>query len=132
LYTQEQRESDQEHIRLILEHCYAIENALMELDNDEAEFMARTIYQKGCALDLAYIGENSKKMSLEIMNRHPEIDWDSLRRYRNFVAHGYESVNLSMLWRQLFHRVPIIRNQFEKLVSEDVGSNGLPGHRTGS
>jgi uncharacterized protein with HEPN domain len=47
---------------------------LAELDNDEEEFTKRPIYQKGCALDLAYIGENSKKISLEIVSSHPEID----------------------------------------------------------
>lgn len=73
MYTQERRESDFHHVRLILEHCYAIENALAELDNDESEFLNRQIYQKGCALDLAYIGENSKKISLEIVNGHPGI-----------------------------------------------------------
>jgi len=120
-YTQEQREIDIDLIKLILEHCYAIEDALKELDNDEAEFLKRPIYQKGCALDLAYIGENAKMISSEIKDLHPEIDWDSLRRYRNFVAHGYESVNLYLLWNQLSHKVPQIRDRFEKLAGDVLG-----------
>lgn len=120
MYTQEQHEKDLDYVQLILDHCYAIEVALAEIDNDEEEFMKRPVYQKGCALDLAYIGENSKKMSSEIIDLHPEIDWDSLRRYRNFIAHGYDNVNLSMLWRQLSRRVPTIRDQFEKLAKEDL------------
>jgi len=96
-----------------------VKNALAELGNDEKEFMERPIYQKGCALDPAYIGENPEKISQEMKDSHTEIDWDSLRRYGNFVAHGYEIVDLSLLWRQLSRKVPKIREQFEKPIDPD-------------
>lgn len=120
---EEHRESDIDRIRRILGRCGAIEGALAEIGNSEIEFIRNRMCQWSCALVLSYIGEDSVKLSSEITDSHPEIDWNCLSRCRKFTSHDYAGTHQSHLWRQLSNRIPMVRGQFEKLACEIADMN---------
>lgn len=64
----------------------------------EEEFLADRNLQDATALRLGAIGELSRKLSSELRNRHPEIDWPGMYRLRNIVAHHYDQLSYQRIW----------------------------------
>jgi uncharacterized protein with HEPN domain len=52
------------------------------------------------AVERAYevIGEIAKRLPPSFRNAHSEIDWQRLARFRDFIAHNYESVDVNFIW----------------------------------
>ena len=49
--------------------------------------------------NLSQIGELAGKISKEMIDSNPEIEWAGLRGLRNRIVHDYEGINLNMVWR---------------------------------
>ncbi len=65
----------------------------------EPDFLADRTKGDATALRLASIGEASRKLSIELQARHPQIEWRKMYALRNIVAHHYQSLNYRLLWR---------------------------------
>lgn len=44
------------------------------------------------------IGEAASQISPGIKSRHPNVDWQSLKGFRNIITHEYFSLNLDIVW----------------------------------
>lgn len=66
---------------------------------DEAEFLLDRTKGDATALRLGAIGEASRKLSGELQERHPEIEWRKMYGLRNIVAHHYRQLNYRILWQ---------------------------------
>lgn len=62
------------------------------------------------------IGEASKQTSPEFREQHPEIEWQSIAGMRNRLIHGYDSVNLELLWRTCTDDVPRLVTQLRAIL----------------
>src|SRR2546426_927103 len=48
------------------------------------------------------------KLTDEIRNRHPEIDWKAVYGFRNIAAHQYADINLDLVWEIIIiHLTPL-------------------------
>ncbi len=47
------------------------------------------------------IGEAAKRLPLETRNAHPNIPWRHMAATRDFLAHGYDVINLEALWNTI-------------------------------
>ena len=54
-----------------------------------------------CVFDLSQIGELAGKISDEVINKNPNIEWRGLKALRNRIVHYYDGVNLNMVWNFL-------------------------------
>ena len=61
--------------------------------SDEAEFLLDRTIGDATALRLGAIGKASRKLSGELRERHPEIEWRKMYGLRNIVAHHYSQLN---------------------------------------
>ena len=66
---------------------------------DEAGFLLDRTKGDATALRLGAIGEASRKLSEELQERHPEIEWRRMYGLRNIVAHHYRKLNYRILWQ---------------------------------
>jgi len=48
--------------------------------------------------ELEVIGEASGKISETVKAQHPEIDWRTVKDFRNVLAHEYFNINSEILW----------------------------------
>jgi len=58
--------------------------------------------------ELEIIGEAGGRVSEEFKNLHQEIDWRTLKDFRNVLAHEYFGVNLDIVW-------DVVQNKLSKL-----------------
>lgn len=44
------------------------------------------------------LGEAVKRLPVELRNRHPQQPWDKIAGTRDYIAHGYDSVDYDVIW----------------------------------
>lgn len=74
------------------------------IDNSEKRFA--TIKQ------IEIIGEACNQLSDTFKNLHPEIEWKSIRGFRNISIHEYFGVNFQIVWEIAQNDLPVLKKQF--------------------
>ena len=52
------------------------------------------------------VGEASKQTTPEFRETHPEIEWQKIGGMRDRLIHGYDTINLDILWNTCKEDVP--------------------------
>ncbi|HWQ76671.1 MAG TPA: DUF86 domain-containing protein [Syntrophomonas sp.] len=68
------------------------------------------------AFVLGQIGELSARISPETEASYPQIDWKGMRGMRNKIVHGYENVDLTILWDTLKNDLPDLLKQIKTIL----------------
>jgi len=63
---------------------------------------------------LEIIGEAASRVSEEGRERYPEIPWPQIISLRNRLIHGYDSVDMDVLWEILQGDLPALILKLEK------------------
>jgi uncharacterized protein with HEPN domain len=90
-------EADPLYLDQIVELIDLIRESLAGIDEDD--FLRNRIMGDATALRLGAIGEATRKLSNELRERHPEIEWHKMYGLRNIVAHHYRRLNYRILWQ---------------------------------
>lgn len=80
-------------------------------DVEKGDFLSSDLLQSAVLQKFMIIGEAASKISKELKDRHPEIDWKALVGFRNFLANVYFSANLEIVWLAASSRVKTLRSQ---------------------
>ena len=62
------------------------------------------------------IGEIAKRLPASLRETNPQIDWQRLMSFRDFLAHNYERVIINNLWAAVEH-LPRLRSAVETLLA---------------
>ncbi|HYG47672.1 MAG TPA: HepT-like ribonuclease domain-containing protein [Allosphingosinicella sp.] len=90
-------EADALYLDEIVELVQLVRESLV--GTSQAEFLLDRTKGDATALRLGAIGEASRKLSRELQERHPEIEWRKMYGLRNIVAHHYRRLNYRILWQ---------------------------------
>lgn len=75
-------------------------------DMDESAFIAdiKTCYavERG----LIILGEAAKKITPEFMHAHSELAWQEIIKMRDKIAHHYDDVDYTKIWRTVKQIIP--------------------------
>ena len=44
------------------------------------------------------LGEAVKRLPEDLRQRHPQLPWDKIAGTRDYIAHGYDSVDYDVIW----------------------------------
>ena len=44
------------------------------------------------------LGEAVKRLPDDLRDRHPQLPWDKIAGTRDYIAHGYDSVDYDVIW----------------------------------
>jgi uncharacterized protein with HEPN domain len=44
------------------------------------------------------LGEAVKRLPDDLRDRHPQLPWQKIASTRNYIAHGYDSVDYEVIW----------------------------------
>ena len=65
------------------------------------------------------VGEAANRVSQETQQGHPGIPWPQIIGTRNRLAHGYDDVNLEILWKIVETDFPSLIQQLEEIVGDE-------------
>ena len=108
---------DAEHLQIMIKYCNDIEDFVNIYGSDEEDFSDKLPLQYSCVFALIQIGEYSKRLSSELKDEHPEIDWKNVAGMRDFIVHNYMSVNISRIRSTVLDKIPSLGEKCRSILS---------------
>jgi len=71
----------------------------------------------GVERHLAIIGEAINKLSPDFRDRHPELEWKKIVRFRNFLVHEYFAIDYAIVVDILQVKLPALATVLSQLLS---------------
>ena len=68
---------------------------------------------------LEIVGEAASRISREDRSRYLDIPWPEIIGLRNRLIHGYDAVDLDILWQIVKEDLPPLIDKLEKIVSQE-------------
>ena len=98
---------------------YFLKEALKEIDliqsyskgMDEASFEENPAILDGIVFRMVQTSEHIRRVSDSFKKEHPEIDWISIRGFRNRLVHDYEKVDLEFVYLAINRDVPELKEK---------------------
>lgn len=84
------------------------------LGMDEAGFVASELVQDAVIRNIEVMGEaanNILRTAPEFAARHSHVPWQVMYAMRNRVSHGYDKVDLEIVWKAIQRDLPVLRQQ---------------------
>ena len=80
-------------------------------------FMVDARTRKAVIRSYEVIGEIAKRLPADLRDQNPQLDWQTLIGFRDFLAHHYEEVILEYVWTAV-EDLPNLRAAVEVLLAE--------------
>jgi uncharacterized protein with HEPN domain len=93
--------------------------------SDIAAFEKNQQVQDAVVRNIEIIGEavnHITRVAPGFTDKHPELPWAEMRAMRNVVIHQYFSVDPDILWTTVTNDLPILKQQIDRLLSEQPDS----------
>ncbi len=107
---------DRDAVFDILESVRLIRRYVAEMDR--SRFTADQVVQDAVIRRFEIIGEATKRLSDEVRTRHPDLPWRAMAAMRDRVIHGYDTIDLDVVWRTVHDDLPSLQSALEKIVND--------------
>ncbi|MDE0153409.1 MAG: DUF86 domain-containing protein [Gammaproteobacteria bacterium] len=84
------------------------------------EFEQSLLHRNAILKSIEIIGEAASRLSDEIKEAHPEIEWRKIVGMRHHLVHGYFSVNNARVWQVVQNDLPVLITQLEPIVPPEA------------
>lgn len=101
----------------IIEAADAIQRFLKDVER--IAFLQNELLQSAVLQKLMIIGEASSRLPKKFRDRHPEIEWEDIKGFRNIAAHAYFAVEWSIVWVTATHEVPELRRKIADILAKE-------------
>ena len=111
---------DMMRVRHMLDHAreaLALARGKLRADLDSDRVLSLALVRL-----LEVIGEAATRVSKETQAKYAAIPWSEIVGLRNRLIHGYDSVDMDILWEILTHDLPSLVAQLPKVVPPDLTS----------
>jgi uncharacterized protein with HEPN domain len=72
---------------------------------------------------LEIIGEAAKRLPDDLRHRYPDIPWKGMAGMRDRIIHGYDNVDLQIVWDVVKHDIPEIQPKIEQILVDFEGNS---------
>jgi uncharacterized protein with HEPN domain len=94
-------------------------------DLDEAGFLTSDLVQDAVIRNIEIIGEASnsiQRVAPEFATQHDDIPWLVMYTMRNRVSHGYDKVDLEIIWKTIHSDLPVLHVQVTEALTSVSGN----------
>jgi uncharacterized protein with HEPN domain len=72
---------------------------------------------------LEIIGEAAKRLPDDLRQRYPDIPWKGMAGMRDRIIHGYDNVDLQIVWDVVKRDIPHIKPKIERILIDYEGKS---------
>lgn len=112
------RHDDVIRLRHMLDHSR--EAVALLKGKTRAELADSRLLQLGLVRLVEIVGEAGARVSKEERAKHPQIPWDDVVGMRNRLIHGYDTVDLDILWDTVKDDLPRLIEALERVVPPEA------------
>lgn len=107
--------NDIEWLKDILDEIALIEKYSVK---GEDTFQRDELIQTWMIHHLQIIGEAANKLSENLKNKYPTVQWRDIISMRNFIVHQYFGVDLEEIWNTVIYDVPDLKNNIIQILKD--------------
>ena len=112
-------ERDVDLLLRILDHCDRIDSCVARFGNDYDIYRSDMEYQDAVKMNLFQIGETSNNLTDELKDSLKMVPWHQMYGMRNIIAHGYEKVHESEIWKTIKNDIPDLKKKIMGYLKEN-------------
>ena len=98
---------------------YAREAVAVSGQTSREDFREDRVVQLAMQKLVEIVGEAANRVSEKTQQGRPEIPWPQIIGMRNRLIHGYDEVNLDILWKIVETDLPPLIQQLEDIVGKE-------------
>lgn len=83
---------------------------------DAVTFSTNELLQSAVLHKLTVIGESASRISPELRQRNPEVEWRAIIGFRNILVHEYFAVDHAIVWETATREVAVLRDQISAIL----------------
>ena len=96
-------------------------DAIAEIDMylqgfDLPSFRLSSLHRSATERQLEIIGEAASRISQELKDNYPLVDWQPVKRFRNVIVHEYFGVSVQIVWGVVQKELPVLKQQVLSIV----------------
>ncbi len=112
MYISKKRD-DKLYIDDIIDSILAIEKYIHEVDYNT--FIENRMLYSATIRELEIIGEATGKISQKLKEKYPDIDYRTVKDFRNVLAHEYFGVDMEIVYSIVKHKLPTLKEEILKI-----------------
>jgi uncharacterized protein with HEPN domain len=113
--------SEKQYLIDIIEAADAIARFIAGINRDM--FLKDELRQSAVIQKLEVIGEAAGKISRELRDKYPDVDWPKIVGMRNILIHSYFLVKLNIIWQTAAQAVPDLRSKVAQILAQEFDSD---------
>ena len=82
------------------------------------QFIRDTRLQDSVIRRIEIIGEAVRRLSSEFREQHPNVPWQAMMGMRNRMIHGYDDIDMDVVWDTAQDSIPRLLSMIEPLTRE--------------
>jgi uncharacterized protein with HEPN domain len=106
-----------EYLRHILEEANYLITKSQGLS--KAQFDRDTTLKRAFVRSLEIIGEATKKVSVDLKERYPQVEWRAMMGMRDRLIHDYFGVDYDIVWDVVTSKIPRLRKEVEAILERE-------------
>jgi uncharacterized protein with HEPN domain len=103
-------------VRHILDAIAECQRFVAALDYEQFRTDAKT--NKAVVWNLITIGEAAGQVPETVRQTHQQVPWRQIRGMRNRIVHGYDTVDLEVVWKAVRDELPPLVPTLERILRE--------------
>ena len=105
-----------DYLEDILDAMDKAEILLAEVSYEQFEADFRINFALVRALEI--IGEAAKRLPMDFRDQYPAIPWKGMAGMRDRIIHGYDNVDLQIVWDVVKRDIPGIKPQIQQILKD--------------
>ena len=111
------KHDDAVRLRHMLDH--AREAVLLLRGKRHSDLEDSRVLQLALVRLIEIVGEAANQISKETQGRHPQVTWAQIIGMRNRLIHGYDFVDIDILWQTVCEDLPELITVLERLIPRE-------------
>lgn len=83
------------------------------------EFLTDEKTKRAIGMTAINIGELVKNLNFEFRKKYSEVDWKDVEKFRDVVAHKYETLDMEDVYNTIRYDFPELKLQIEKILETE-------------
>jgi len=100
----------------------AAHSFVVDMDVEQFRVDRRTVYATTHALEI--VGEAAKRIPESVRVRYAAVPWRLMAGMRDRLIHGYETVDLDVLWKTVTEDLPTTRPLIAEVIRQEQMTAG--------
>lgn len=109
------------YVRSMIKYCQDVMDILESFEKSYETYMHNKGHQYALSFCVEQIGEMARKLRDEgFVEKYPNVPWNDMAGLRNRIAHGYDTVDLDMVYDIAVEEVPQLLADCRRILLQET------------